>query len=77
MEPHADALSFFRPKTEEEMDRLQDFVDDLYERFLAHAAASRGMDADEVDAIARDGYGPGRTPWSWDGSTSSAVWWTL
>ncbi len=52
-EPHADALSFFRPKTEEEMDRLQDFVDDLYERFLAHVAASRGIDADEVDAIAR------------------------
>lgn len=52
-ESHSDAFSFFRPKSEEEMDQLQDFVDDLYERFLSHVAVSRDMNASEVEALAR------------------------
>jgi protease-4 len=41
-----------RPWTDAARGRMQAFVDDIYERFLAHVAASRGRTREQVDAIA-------------------------
>jgi protease IV len=41
-----------RPWSEQARGRMQAFVDDIYERFLAHVAASRGRTREQVDAIA-------------------------
>ncbi len=48
--PLMDAID--RPWTDAARGRMQAFVDDVYERFLAHVAASRGKTRDQVDAIA-------------------------
>lgn len=48
--PLMDALD--RPWSDDARERVQASVDEVYERFLAIVAASRGMDADAVDAIA-------------------------
>lgn len=41
-----------RPMPEAAKAKIQEFVDDVYDRFLANVAASRGMTTEEVDAIA-------------------------
>lgn len=48
----ADAMSIARPKTEEEMAIIQSWVDMTYEDFLQRVAEGRGMEVDQVAAIA-------------------------
>ena len=51
--PHADALSSFRPFTEEERQGLRKLLRAGYEDFLERVAEGRGLSADSVDAIGR------------------------
>ena len=59
-EPHADAFSFVRPRTEEEMEDIQVFVDNIYDRFLDHVAAGRDMNKTAVNDVARGRVWSGR-----------------
>ncbi|MBU61022.1 MAG: signal peptide peptidase SppA [Opitutae bacterium] len=52
-EPHADAFSFVRPRTETEMEHVQLYVEDIYDRFLEHVAAGRDMNKTEVHNVAK------------------------
>ena len=52
-EPHADAFSFVRPRTEDEMEHFQLYVEDIYDRFLDHVAAGRDMNKTAVHEIAK------------------------
>jgi protease-4 len=52
-EPHADAFSFVRPRTEDEMEYFQLYVEDIYDRFLDHVAAGRDMNKTAVHEIAK------------------------
>ena len=52
-EPHADAFSFVRPRTEREMEHFQLYVEDIYDRFLDHVAAGRDMNKTAVHQIAK------------------------
>jgi protease-4 len=52
--------SIARPKTETEMARLQELVDNDYQQFLERVAASRGMTRDQVDQIAQGRVWTGR-----------------
>jgi len=38
--------------TEADKERMQGFMDDIYDRFLSHVASSRGMSVDEVRSLA-------------------------
>jgi len=49
---HADVMSVYRPKTEEEMVVIQRHVDLIYESFLAKVAEGRELDLDEVRELA-------------------------
>jgi protease IV len=49
----ADVFSLVRPKTEEEMERIQEMVDQIYQDFLARVADGRGMSVEEVDELAQ------------------------
>ncbi|MFP6887627.1 MAG: signal peptide peptidase SppA, partial [Opitutales bacterium] len=59
-EPHADAFSFVRPRSEEEMQDIQVFVDNIYDRFLDHVAAGRDMNKTAVNDVARGRVWSGR-----------------
>lgn len=50
--PSADALSFSRPKTEEEMKVLQGYVEGIYDRFIGLVAKGRGLKEARVRKIA-------------------------
>ena len=50
--PSADALSFSRPKSAEEMKVLQRHVEGIYDRFVGLVAEGREMDESEVRRIA-------------------------
>ena len=50
--PSADALSFSRPKTEEEMKVLQGYVEGIYDRFIGLVAEGRGLKEARVRKIA-------------------------
>jgi len=50
---HADAMSPSRSLTEEEMELLGGYVDEMYDYFIGHVAKGRNMDEDEVRRIAR------------------------
>ena len=52
-EPHADAFSFARPRTETEMEHIQLYVEDIYDRFLDHVAAGRDMNKTAVHEISK------------------------
>jgi protease IV len=56
----ANLESLTRPKTPEELARIQEMVDQDYEQFLARVAASRGLTRDRVDAIAQGRVWSGR-----------------
>ena len=58
--PHADVMTFFRPKTEEELSMIQEIVDDFYERFLAKVAIGRGLSEEEVADLAQGRVWSGR-----------------
>ena len=58
--PHADVFSFVRPRTDDEMEQIQAFVDDIYDRFLGHVSAGRDMNKTSVDKIARGRVWSGR-----------------
>ncbi|MGE4550054.1 MAG: signal peptide peptidase SppA, partial [Opitutales bacterium] len=58
--PHADILSFARPKDEEEIAMAQEIVDDYYDRFLAKVATGRGLSGEEVEKIAQGHVWSGR-----------------
>lgn len=59
-EPHADAFSFVRPRTEDEMEHFQLYVEDIYDRFLDHVAAGRDMNKTAVHEIAKGRVWSGR-----------------
>lgn len=50
--PSADALSFSRPKTDEEMKVLQGYVEGIYDRFIGLVAEGRGLKEAKVREIA-------------------------
>jgi len=50
---HADALSYSRKMTEEEMKLLGAYIDHAYETFVKLVAEGRGMDVERVKEIAR------------------------
>ncbi|MFP6901060.1 MAG: signal peptide peptidase SppA, partial [Opitutales bacterium] len=58
--PHADVLSFLRPKTEEELALVQGIVDDFYDRFLKKVATGRSLTKEQVAAIAQGRVWSGR-----------------
>jgi protease-4 len=49
---HADAMSPSRSLTEEEMELLGGYIDEMYDYFIGHVAKGRKMDEDEVRRIA-------------------------
>jgi protease-4 len=49
----ADVFSMVRPKTEEEMERIQDMVDQIYQDFLKRVADGRGMSVEDADKLAQ------------------------
>ncbi len=58
--PHADVMTLFRPKTEEELALIQEIVDDFYSRFLEKVAAGRGLEKEQVADIAQGRVWSGR-----------------
>jgi protease-4 len=58
--PHADLMSLARPKTEAELELLQEYVDEIYRGFLTRVAAGRGITEEEVDAIGEGRVWTGR-----------------
>jgi len=51
--PLANVYTITRPRTEEEMEIVQDFTDFIYERFLQKVASSRGLPMEKVREIAQ------------------------
>ncbi len=49
---HSDLMSLARPKSESEIKIIQQYVDDLYGKFLKLVAQGRNMKAEKVDRIA-------------------------
>lgn len=49
---HADAMSLRRRLTEEEMEMLGGYIDDMYEYFLGHVSKGRRIEIEEVRRIA-------------------------
>lgn len=58
--PRADAESFYRPFTKEEMQELERKVWQFYEVFISRVAEGRGMTKEEVDAVGRGKVWTGR-----------------
>jgi protease-4 len=58
--PHADLMSLARPKSEAELELLQEYVDEIYRGFLTRVAAGRGISEEEVDAIGEGRVWTGR-----------------
>lgn len=51
--PSADAMSVFRARTPEELARVQQVVDDIYEAFIVRVAAGRNLTRERVEEIAQ------------------------
>ena len=51
--PSADIMSISRPKTESEIEIIQEYVDRIYERFLVLVGDSRDMNVTRVDELAQ------------------------
>jgi protease-4 len=49
----ADSLSVLRPRSERELELLQDWVDRTYAQFISHVAEGRGMPAERVHELAQ------------------------
>lgn len=58
--PHADMMTLFRPKTEEEIAQLQEIVDDFYDRFITKVATGRDLPKEEVAQLAQGRVWSGR-----------------
>lgn len=58
--PRADAESFYRPFTAEELKELERKVGQFYDTFLDRVAEGRGMTKEEVDAVGRGKVWMGR-----------------
>ena len=58
--PHADVFSIVRPRTDKEMDGIQAYVDDVYDRFLNHVSAGRDLNRTAVEGIAEGRVWSGR-----------------
>ena len=58
--PHADVMSFARPKTEKEISMVQEVVDDYYDRFVEKVATGRDLSKEEVQRIAQGHVWSGR-----------------
>jgi len=50
---HSDAMSPSRSLTEEEMELLGGYVEEMYDYFVGHVSKGRGMDEEKVRSIAR------------------------
>ncbi len=50
---HINPYAISRPKTPEEIEEVQEYVDNIYQAFLENVADHRKLDADAVDAIAQ------------------------
>ncbi len=58
--PFADFQSLFRAKSPEELDRMRQLVDRVYDGFLQRVAQGRGMQRDRVEALAQGRIWSGR-----------------
>lgn len=50
---HQDPYAISRPKTEEEIEKVQQYVDRIYDTFIQNVAKHRGIAPDQVDAAAQ------------------------
>ena len=48
-----DPYALSRPKTDEELQKVQEFVDRIYDTFIGNVAKHRGLDVEDVDNIAQ------------------------
>ena len=51
--PYADLFTISRPKTNVEMDKIQEWVDTIYDKFLKRVSIGRKLSLTEVDLIAQ------------------------
>lgn len=56
----ADIFSFVRPKTEEEMELIQEVVDEIYQDFVERVARGRNMTVEQADSLAQGRIWSGR-----------------
>ena len=50
---HLNPYAISRPKTPEEIEEVQEYVDAIYDVFIENVAKHRNMDTDEVDSVAQ------------------------